>query len=628
MQRYLLLTWDPNDAEGSRLAAATEAALQSASPPWKTGHRNSGVLFSYEPRQNGSTSIYALGLRGAVLGTLFRRTAQPDTYKIRTDLCDAEVERIVRTEGRYLVEHFWGSYVAILHDTTPGSVAIFRDPTANLACYHAKWNTIDVFFSDMEDFRRYIPMQLYVRWSYIAARLLGGNQLSRDCALNDIEDIPGGELVRISKGSESRDVLWHPARFCVEDSLESEETALNELRQTVRNVVHALASEHSDVLMRLSGGLDSSIVTSCLAQAPQKPQITCLNLYISSSDSSSSSGPLPTGFSDEVAARIRRNIGSADERQFARRVADKFGLNLVEREKRIGDIDFRRIWDAPLSPRPSGYIFALDNDQLETECASDCRATACFGGEAGDTVFYNTHRAISALDYAYLHPLGPDLLRHIADTSALSGESPARVFGKVIKHGFLRIQPPLSFEPMKEPHLLRDDVANALRKDYFCHPWDALTQRLCPGKRNHVLGITSSTLTYHHVYRRERVARSVYPLASQPVVETCLRIPTYVLLKGGVSRGLARSAFRDQLPQEIVRRTAKGGSLSFCQRLVRQNVDFIRERLLDGLLVRKGLLDRTKLEGYLTRDQPFLSVLPHQIMDYLACEAWLSQCSE
>ena len=56
-----------------------------------------------------------------------------------------------------------------------------------------------------------------------------------------------------------------------------------------------------------------------------------------------------------------------------------------------------------------------------------------------------------------------------------------------------------------------------------------------------------------------------------------------------------------------------------------KNVVFFRHSLLDGLLVREGLLDPCKLNTYLVEDQSFLTVQALQIMDYLGCEAWLRQ---
>jgi len=51
----------------------------------------------------------------------------------------------------------------------------------------------------------------------------------------------------------------------------------------------------------------------------------------------------------------------------------------------------------------------------------------------------------------------------------------------------------------------------------------------------------------------------------------------------------------------------------------------VRESLMDGQLVKQGMLDRNKAADYLTDNQRFLTVDPGQIMSYLSAEAWLRQ---
>jgi asparagine synthase (glutamine-hydrolysing) len=100
-----------------------------------------------------------------------------------------------------------------------------------------------------------------------------------------------------------------------------------------------------------------------------------------------------------------------------------------------------------------------------------------------------------------------------------------------------------------------------------------------------------------------------------------------VLLTNGISRGLARLAFADRLPPSIAKRTTKGSTLKFWHHVLREHTAFLRESLLDGLLVKEGLLDKGKLDAYLVEDQPFLTVHPGQIVVYLGVEAWLRQAA-
>ena len=194
-----------------------------------------------------------------------------------------------------------------------------------------------------------------------------------------------------------------------------------------------------------------------------------------------------------------------------------------------------------------------------------------------------------------------------------------------LKHGILRTPLAAAFDPTSQPHLLRDDLHTDSVHGDFMEPVTNLRSGLCPGKQYHIIGITHSAQHYRADYRRERIAPTVHPLAAQPVFETCLRIPTYVLLTGGVSRGLARISFNDLLPSMVARRITKGSAMAYYQALVRRNMRAIRDYLLDGALVRQRLLDRAKLDAYLVDEQPFLTVQPGQLINYVACEAWLTQ---
>jgi asparagine synthase (glutamine-hydrolysing) len=169
-------------------------------------------------------------------------------------------------------------------------------------------------------------------------------------------------------------------------------------------------------------------------------------------------------------------------------------------------------------------------------------------------------------------------------------------------------------------------VRALVTREYLEHPWMALAPKLPAGKRYHLSAIAShGALFYPFTFNRERVATSVSVLTSQPVLELALRLPTYTLLLGGVSRGLARRAFADLLPTQVKNRTIKGTSVTFLHHLMRQNMGLVRETLIDGVLVRDNFLDRAKTAAYLTEGQTFQTVDLMQVMAYLSAEVWLRQ---
>ena len=119
------------------------------------------------------------------------------------------------------------------------------------------------------------------------------------------------------------------------------------------------------------------------------------------------------------------------------------------------------------------------------------------------------------------------------------------------------------------------------------------------------------------------------PLLSQPLVELCLRMPAYLLIRSGRDRAIARRAFASELPETTIKRTAKGRVDQYVRNIVDANLDFLREFLLDGLLVREGLLNRDNLELYLTKERSPADFQYSEILhEHLCVEAWLRRSLE
>jgi asparagine synthase (glutamine-hydrolysing) len=118
-------------------------------------------------------------------------------------------------------------------------------------------------------------------------------------------------------------------------------------------------------------------------------------------------------------------------------------------------------------------------------------------------------------------------------------------------------------------------------------------------------------------------------LMSQPLMELCLRIPSYVWITGGRDRAIARRAFADVLPPAIVRRQQKGAIDQYNLRIFDANEAYVRDLLLDGLLVKEGLLDRARLERYLTRGASRTGFEYNDVLRHHLCtETWLRRWTQ
>lgn len=119
------------------------------------------------------------------------------------------------------------------------------------------------------------------------------------------------------------------------------------------------------------------------------------------------------------------------------------------------------------------------------------------------------------------------------------------------------------------------------------------------------------------------MAPYISPLMSQPILEACLSVPSWLWCEGGRNRAVAREAFRDCLPQIVINRRTKGAFNGLVTQLIERHRSFIREMLLDGILAQHGILDRDLVAAAMSGQLPTRDALS-QLMALVDFEAWAS----
>lgn len=620
MYRYLALVWNPQHLDNVRSAVA----LADAAPAtWNTMYEGAGIkLFRTDARRK-SAQVYPVGRNGGVIfGRLFE--GHCDIQIPRTVAFDGdEAHKVIGSGGRHVVERYWGTYVAFLYNAAARRHHIFRDPTGTLACYHTEHRGIDLFFSDIEDAMQCLPGPFRVDPEFLP-RWLHMRQLTNDrTGIENIKPLPAGQCLTVSDGARTWSRLWDAVAIAGDPAFERPDEAARALRSTLQSTVNAWASCYGSITHRLSGGLDSSIVAGCLAQTPSNPRLSFVNLAAElETDATLVHNP---GLSQELFDKFRTIISPGDERHFARLVAQRWRVPLVER-KRVATLDHERLTDLPPSLSPHMYFTSFEMDDAKMEMIRNFGAEAFFSGQGGDSVFFAVMQPLSAIDYARMHGLRPSLWRHVIDSARLSRESVWSVIRKTAAHGLLSkryISPMYGFE---RPGLLTDELIAAMTRveHAYRQAQNDAGASLPPGKQFMSPGV-AATPYYDYRFHSGNFADDIDPLDSQPVWELMLRIPTYTILMNGTSRGLARYAFRDILPTEIRKRMTKGTGTPFYQHVVRTHKELLREQLLDGELMKDGYLDRRKVEQCLALDDPSMQVRASSLLSYLSAELWLQQ---
>jgi len=165
-----------------------------------------------------------------------------------------------------------------------------------------------------------------------------------------------------------------------------------------------------------------------------------------------------------------------------------------------------------------------------------------------------------------------------------------------------------------------DFVAARGPRDWH-HPWlDAPCDAL-PGKAAHVATILRVQPNL------EPSLGTAYPvlnpLVSQPIVEACLRIPSWAWREGGRDRALVRRAFADALPAAVLDRRVKGTPGRFAAQLLDHFRAAIRDRLLGGRLAANRIIDAAALGEVLAGERPVPDLERVRILELVNVEAWI-----
>jgi asparagine synthase (glutamine-hydrolysing) len=146
---------------------------------------------------------------------------------------------------------------------------------------------------------------------------------------------------------------------------------------------------------------------------------------------------------------------------------------------------------------------------------------------------------------------------------------------------------------------LNPDVAKLDDAIARIHPTLVAPADFPKGKYLQIATSAYLNIDYHLSVQGQREIDRLCPLLAQPFLELCYRLPTWQQIDGGIDRSLARSAFRDLLPDHIVARVSKSVPEGIYDQVFIRNRDMISARLMDGRLVSNAIVNRTYLENAL-----------------------------
>jgi asparagine synthase (glutamine-hydrolysing) len=600
MYPFLSILWDQNDAEAAAVAAQLLNRIHISLPNYAFAFNEAGCVLLHRPPSDGVMRIYRLAYgAGVILGRVFPTAMDKWTEEWSWSPSPAEALEIIRTHGQWLIQQMWGGYVAFLRDPAGNEVSVIRDCSGGLPCYRLRHLDVDLLFADPAVLCVLGLVPDSLNWDYLVGFVCSSQLEIRDTALEGVTELLAGDCFRRTSGSkQTHYCAWTPADVLRRPLVNRFDSAVEDVRRVAQSCISAWASVFDVIVHTLSGGLDSSVVLACLAEHRARATVVCVNKY-----------------------GMQR---SEDERAFARLVAAKTKVQLLEipiraDEHRIDDT----LTQVPLTAKPtvSGTIGSFEISLLD-EVTSKFKASRVWTGQGGDHLFLQMSLPLGPVDYAALLGFRLGLLRTLRDAVHISKWNYWRTTRLLWDKDFDLAALALGGTPIAKHPFIVAGVHSRVSPQRLMHPWMACTETLPVGQRVQIAALSEVLNRHRPLPGRERTQEH-HPLLSQPLLELCLRIPSYVHLHGGVDRAVERAAFSDLLPPEIVARREKGvGTFSVLEILNRSN-NYLRGLLLDGVLVKQGILDRSSLEPFLTGRRLIDRLSFWPLLSVIAAELWV-----
>ena len=234
-------------------------------------------------------------------------------------------------------------------------------------------------------------------------------------------------------------------------------------------------------------------------------------------------------------------VRGTDERSYARKIASYLGVDLHTVEISFEDA----LYDFPISrdaPVPGMGVLHYAVDQAMSKAGVLHGANSYFSGGGGDSIFCYLKTASPAAD-AFLERgivSGFGAVRDLASLHDCTLWKAGRLTLRKLRRG-------AKASYKADTTFLH---ADALANEPENHPWLDSPSDALPGDCEKIFGLTG-TQSYRDGMMRTEHRPMRFPLLSQPVMQACLKVPTWMWIAGGMNRAVARAAFADRLPVDI-----------------------------------------------------------------------------
>ncbi|GMU19518.1 MAG: hypothetical protein AMXMBFR12_07100 [Candidatus Babeliales bacterium] len=525
-----------------------------------------------------------------LVGKLFTR----DTYQKQETFNAIQTKDILENPA-LLNKQYWGRYSGILYHKEQQKITLMRDPLGLNTLFYMQLSDGILFASDVALIYDCLETKPEMNWSYFADYVIGSQFAPIHTPFMGILELPGGMGLHFTlDGKTETELLWDLQSIPSKPIIHEAEFE-NQLLDTLKKCTQAWVQDSKNVCVELSGGTDSSAVMILLSQVLRPDQKLIAVNYIDSKEPSS------------------------NEIEFAKEIADICNASIYFPD-----------WQgaSPLDPaethcrpnRPSTFsLFKQMNQKLQTVLDAE-QCNTVLNGQGGDHVFLAPPPENSLADY-WIQKGIRGSLPILQELSGIYRMPYGSLLWKNIKAGTRYYAgKKVAFVGHNESHA-KAVKEKQTKQLHYLHPF---TKKFLHAKREQIQGLS------HAVLFAERQQKTPYvtychPLLSLPVVELGLQIPTYQSFKDGYDRIFFRNAVSKIKKPKAMWRRIKGQTTSTMINSLAANASGIEELLMNGSLIKSGLIDSQWLSDTLTQIRHGKVDNAWPIVNFITAQQWLNQ---
>lgn len=512
-------------------------------------HKRSGLCLTLDGR---------LSNRDDVIAYLGSASSQRDSDVIL-------LSRLIERLGNSAYEKIKGDYTIVVVDEKKREVTLVRSPEGNRTLFYCQSEGGFAFASTTKSLLQLKGFNFSIDYLSLSNRFLNLPRIYPERTLHkNLHHLQAGHLIHFHNGRIHEKTYYRHRSFIGTRQLSLDES-VEGLRSVILKSIEPLQHSRFPISCNLSGGLDSSSVTSICSHLAKKRGA---RVHAISAVPKTPTDPL---CSEEIACMhsVVQNGGNIEQELVYSDTDGPFSsleddLSLQDEPGEAISYMNRMICQRAKQVGSRAIITGLGSDSLASQkglgLAMSLRDSS-FAIQTIAAMIGNTRKH-------------PNLLRGISsELKGFIGYKPfAKLLGQIKTR---RIQEAL------ERSLLRP----AFVKDQgFAERFQERSYLLPPASKNHIEAIAdtldSGISAFANPQRFLPYGIEVLsPLKSQEVVEFCLSIPQHHFATGTLPRGLFRKAMAEFLPSEVSNRRTKSAFIPTFHKNVRAEAAKITELL-------------------------------------------------